>query len=113
VGPAKRRDDISALALSGAGDYRPDLNQSAFGLPKVIAVGSACSPHRALQQCRVETTLLQQFAREIRVSDRANRVALEKSVAIINHWVSDGGLLGGNGQTRTGRQCSRSTEDPA
>jgi len=30
VGPGTRRDEISALALSGAGDYRPDLNQSAL-----------------------------------------------------------------------------------
>jgi len=39
----------------------------------------------AFSKDRVETTLLQQFAREIRVSHCANRVALEKSVAIINH----------------------------
>jgi hypothetical protein len=50
-------------------------------LPKVIAVGSAC----AFSKDWVETTLLQQFAREIRVSHCANRLALEKSVAIINH----------------------------
>src|SRR6266487_5585804 len=114
MGPGTRRGDISAPALSGVGDYRPDLNQSA--LP--VAQGH-CRRQRplaspsAFSKDRVETTLLQQFTLEIRVSHCANRVALEKSVAIINHWdIERQGLLGGNGQTRTGRQCSRSTEDP-
>jgi hypothetical protein len=86
VGPGTRRDDISALPVSAAGDYRPDLNQSAFPVAKghcrrqrLLALPSAFSKDR------VETTLLQQFAREIRVSHCANLLALEKSVAIINH----------------------------
>jgi hypothetical protein len=61
------------------------LNQSAFRLPKVIAVGTLLALPSAFSRDRVETTLLQQFGREIRVSHCANRVALEKSVAIINH----------------------------
>jgi hypothetical protein len=86
VGPGTRRDDISALSVSGAGDYRPDLNQSALPVAqghcrrqRLLALTSAFSKDRA------ETTLLQQFARKICVSHCANRVALEKSVAIINH----------------------------
>jgi ATP-dependent Clp protease adaptor protein ClpS len=34
VGPGTRWDDISALPVSVAGDYRPDLNQSAFPVAK-------------------------------------------------------------------------------
>src|ERR1700674_1792334 len=114
MGPGLRGDDNAQVGFSGNLLQATDLNQSASS-----AAQAHCPPQhpRALPsspRCGADTTLLQQSAAKFAYRTAQTAFALEKSIAIINHQhIERQGLRGGNGQTRTGRQCSRSTEAPA